>query len=292
VVTIAGANFGATQATSTVSFSGIAAIPTGWSATSIEAPVPIDATTGAIVVTVDGHASNGIDFTVTTVAPPPADKIGSWGPFHPGVAPDNQVTGMPNGAFVGSPSMTSDGGGAFTSDATDYLRIADGGMGGAYDWTAGAWSVQLDFAFPSAPVFPSGPILLASKGSFANGTGWEIEITDTLFQGKYPIVFVSNHGIDSYHIVTSYQVTPGAFNRALFICDDDGTGTWYVNGSPWGSQACAPSSSAATDLLIGRYSDEPDFAASFPISRVQIWNRALTAAEATLSTTTDPTPPQ
>src|SRR5213075_955834 len=65
-VTIAGANFGATQGTSTVKFNGVAATPTSWSATSIVAPVPSGATTGNVVVTVGGVASNGVSFTVTS----------------------------------------------------------------------------------------------------------------------------------------------------------------------------------------------------------------------------------
>jgi hypothetical protein len=67
-VTIAGASFGATQGTSTITFNGISATPTGWSATSISAPVPAGATTGNVVVTVGGQASNGSNFTVTSTA--------------------------------------------------------------------------------------------------------------------------------------------------------------------------------------------------------------------------------
>jgi hypothetical protein len=63
-VTIAGTNFGATQGTSTVTFNGTSATPTSWSATSIAAPVPAGATTGNVVVTVGGLASNGVNFTV------------------------------------------------------------------------------------------------------------------------------------------------------------------------------------------------------------------------------------
>jgi len=63
-VTITGANFGAAQGTSTVSFNGTIATPTGWSATSIVAAVPSGATTGNVVVTVAGVASNGVSFTV------------------------------------------------------------------------------------------------------------------------------------------------------------------------------------------------------------------------------------
>src|SRR6266849_1381911 len=63
-VTIAGSNFGATQGTSTVTFNGTTATATSWSATSIVAVVPTGATTGNVVVTVSGLASNGKSFTV------------------------------------------------------------------------------------------------------------------------------------------------------------------------------------------------------------------------------------
>jgi len=65
-VTINGFNFGATQGTSTVKFNGVIATPSGWSNTSITAPVPTSATTGAVVVTLSGAASNSVTFLVTT----------------------------------------------------------------------------------------------------------------------------------------------------------------------------------------------------------------------------------
>ena len=67
-VTIAGANFGATQGTSTVTFNGTASMPMSWAASSILAPVPSGATTGSVVVTVGGVASNAVPFTVVTRA--------------------------------------------------------------------------------------------------------------------------------------------------------------------------------------------------------------------------------
>jgi hypothetical protein len=66
-VTIAGGNFGATQGTSTVHFNGTLANVSAWGASSITATVPANATTGPVVVTVNGFASNGFLFTVTTV---------------------------------------------------------------------------------------------------------------------------------------------------------------------------------------------------------------------------------
>src|SRR5438045_140725 len=74
-VTITGANFGATQGTSTVKFNGTAATPTSWSATSIVAPVPAGATTGNVVVTVGGVASNGVSFTVQADTTPPVVTV-------------------------------------------------------------------------------------------------------------------------------------------------------------------------------------------------------------------------
>src|SRR5439155_354465 len=68
-VTITGANFGASQGTSTVTFNGIGATPTSWSGTTIVVPVPSGATTGNVVVTVGGVASNGASFTVTVPSP-------------------------------------------------------------------------------------------------------------------------------------------------------------------------------------------------------------------------------
>ena len=64
-VTIAGTNFGATQGTSTIRFNGTVAAPTSWSATTLVTSVPAGATTGPVVVTVNGAASNGVTFAVT-----------------------------------------------------------------------------------------------------------------------------------------------------------------------------------------------------------------------------------
>jgi YD repeat-containing protein len=63
-VTIAGTNFLAAQGTSTVTFGGATAAPTNWSNTSIVTPVPSNANTGNVIVTVSSQASNPLPFTV------------------------------------------------------------------------------------------------------------------------------------------------------------------------------------------------------------------------------------
>lgn len=71
-VTITGGNFGSTTqgGTSAVTFNGTRAAPTQWSATSITALVPFGATTGNIVVTVNGVVSPGFPFIVNASCGP------------------------------------------------------------------------------------------------------------------------------------------------------------------------------------------------------------------------------
>lgn len=64
-VVIHGANFGQIQGVSTATFNGTAATVTAWAIDTLTTTVPSGATTGNVVVTVAGHASNGSSFTVT-----------------------------------------------------------------------------------------------------------------------------------------------------------------------------------------------------------------------------------
>ena len=63
-VTLTGTNFGPTQGSSTVMLNGVLLSPTNWSDTSITAALPLGATTGNIIVTANGSASNGVEFMV------------------------------------------------------------------------------------------------------------------------------------------------------------------------------------------------------------------------------------
>ncbi len=65
-VTVTGTGFGAVAGdTSTVSFNGVAGVPTSWSETAIRVPVPAGATSGPVTVTVGGQKSNGVEFRLT-----------------------------------------------------------------------------------------------------------------------------------------------------------------------------------------------------------------------------------
>ena len=61
-VTIAGTNFGSSG---TVTFNGTTATTSSWNSTTIVTSVPSGATTGNVMVTVGGVASNGVNFTVS-----------------------------------------------------------------------------------------------------------------------------------------------------------------------------------------------------------------------------------
>jgi hypothetical protein len=65
-ITITGERFGATQGASSVTFNGAAATPVSWSDTQIVTTVPAGATSGPMIVTVNGIESNSIGFVVSS----------------------------------------------------------------------------------------------------------------------------------------------------------------------------------------------------------------------------------
>jgi hypothetical protein len=64
-ITVTGTSFGDAQGTSsTVTFNGLTATPSAWANTSLSFPIPVGASSGAIVVTVDGWQTNGINYNI------------------------------------------------------------------------------------------------------------------------------------------------------------------------------------------------------------------------------------
>ncbi len=101
-VVIAGSGFGATQGASTVRFNGTTATVSAWSSTSITATVPNGATSGPLVVTVGGVASNSFSYTV-----PPSITSVSPDPVVVGVT--MTISGTNFGATQGSSTVSFDG---------------------------------------------------------------------------------------------------------------------------------------------------------------------------------------
>src|SRR5882672_7200559 len=121
-ITITGTNFGATQGTSTVAFNGITATAaSAWSATSITVSVPAGATTGDVVVTVLGTASNGSAFTVLASCTTNCTLSGTvTGPWVTGVTISltGTATLSTTTAVNGTYSFASLGAGSYTITPT------------------------------------------------------------------------------------------------------------------------------------------------------------------------------
>ncbi len=125
-ITIAGLFFGSTQGGSTVTFNGTTATPTSWSATSISVPVPTGATSGNVIVTVSGAASNSVWFTV-----PGSSSIGYR--FRRSITVDH--TKVPNTDRTNFPvfisgtysylATTSNGGNVTNSNGYDIIFTSD-----------------------------------------------------------------------------------------------------------------------------------------------------------------------
>jgi hypothetical protein len=103
-VTITGTNFGASQGTSTVKFNGTTATPGSWNATTIVVPVPTGATTGPVVVTVNGVASAGVTFTV--LVPP---SISTLNPASAAIGASVTISGSNFGATKGTSTVKFNG---------------------------------------------------------------------------------------------------------------------------------------------------------------------------------------
>jgi hypothetical protein len=141
-ITITGTNFGATQGSGTVSFNGTAALVTSWSASSIVVTVPSDVTSGNVVVTVLGSASNGIFFTVVTN---PCGS-GSESVFNGQYAFVMQGFD-PGGAMALAGTIYPNGSGGFTAAGLeDYNRSTGSSVNGplAINTTGSSYSVGSD----------------------------------------------------------------------------------------------------------------------------------------------------
>ncbi len=173
-VTITGTNFGATQSTSTVTFNGVAAAARGrvavsWSNTSIVVTVPSGATTGNVVVTVAGHASNAVAFAVGTF-------ITGLSPASGPVGTMVSVNGSGFGASQGSSTITFNGvtvTPSTWSNSSINVTVPSGTTTGNVVVTAGgvASNGMLFTAFP----------VISSLSSSTSAVGGQLTITGINF---------------------------------------------------------------------------------------------------------------
>jgi hypothetical protein len=173
-INITGSNFGASQGTSTLTFNGVAAAPTSWTSTSITVPVPNGATTGNVVVTVGGVASNGVAFTVTSTSPSISTLSNASGPIGASMT----ITGLNFGAAQGSSSITFNGtAGSPTSwsDTSITVPVPAGATTGNVVVTVGG------VASNGVPFTVTPPPSITSINPSAGPIGTVVNITGTNF---------------------------------------------------------------------------------------------------------------
>jgi hypothetical protein len=107
-VTIIGSNFGTSQGLSTVKFNGVSAPPAStWNATTIVTTVPTGATTGPVLVTVNGVSSNPATFTIYSAPPGSSTLVVSPGKISMVVGQTQAVQLLDqNGVPIASPAWS------------------------------------------------------------------------------------------------------------------------------------------------------------------------------------------
>ena len=197
-VEITGANFGASQGTSTVTFNGAGATPANWSDTSITVTVPTNATTGNVVVTVDGTASNGMTFTVKPV-------VGGLSRVSGPEGATVVITGTGFGPSQGTSTVTFNRAGATPtnwSDTSITVTVPAGAATGSVVVTVGG-TVSDGVTFTVTPA-------IGSLSPIAGPEGATVVITGTSFgamQGTSTVTFNGTGATPTSWSGTSITVT-------------------------------------------------------------------------------------
>jgi YD repeat-containing protein len=172
-VSVSGGNFGATQGTSTVTFNGMPATPTFWGPTQVNIQVPPGATTGNVVLTVGGVASNGVNFTVTS-----APGMASLSPILGIVGASVTISGSNFGATQGSSAVTFNGITATPSSWNDTSIVVPVPAGAS----TGTVFVSVGGAFSNGLLFTVGsPSSISSLSTTSGPIGAPVTITGSNF---------------------------------------------------------------------------------------------------------------
>ena len=227
-VTIAGTNFGATEGASTVTFNGLAAIPTSWGASSITVPVPAGAATGNVVVTVSGVASSGVSFTVL-----PTPSIASLSPTSGAVGTSVTITGANFGATQGTSTVTFNGSLATPTSwsATNIAVTVPSGAttGNVVVTVSGVGSNGVNFnveALASISLVPQNPMIplgaaqqFVAIGTYSDGSSQDVSSIANWSSSAPSVVAVSTTGLATgvAQGQTTIQVAVGAITGSTTL---------------------------------------------------------------------------
>ena len=211
-VTLQGAGFQPTQGTSSVAFDGAAAAPASWNDASIVVPVPAAASTGNVIVTVGGVASNGVGFTVL-----PTPSLTNLNPTSGAVGTLVTITGASFGSTKGTSTVTLAGTNATPTswNATTIIVPVPTGA------TTGNVIVTVGGVASNPVVFTVPPALSVARISPSSGmVGTFVTITGTLFgatQGTSTVALnTSNAAVASWSDTSIAAVVPAGASSGPF----------------------------------------------------------------------------
>lgn len=185
---IYGSNFGATQGSSYVLFSGgiQANYYQSWSGTKIQVEVPSGATSGKIYVYVGGKASNGFDFTVTSSVPNP------------------QITNLDVTIAQVGQTVTLNGNYFGASQGTSYVEFNGTKVVSYKSWS----NTKVQVVVPDGAT--SGNVFIWVNGKKSNGVAFTVQVTNKIVPeilipyGSFLMGSTSGGGFDTepVHTVT------------------------------------------------------------------------------------------
>jgi YD repeat-containing protein len=194
MVYISGTNFGTTQGTSTVAFNGVPATAVFWSSTSVQAQVPTNATTGNVVVTVGGLASNGSSFTVTS-----GPGIASLSPVMGPIGTSVTITGKNFGATQGASTVSFNGTNAIPTSWSDTSVVVPVPSAA----TTGGVFVQVGASYSNSVWFTVGaPPSIASASPNSGPIGMPVTISGTGFGASPASSTLTFNGIPATAIIS------------------------------------------------------------------------------------------
>lgn len=202
-VVLAGAGFGATQGASAVTFDHVTATVTNWSDTSITATVPSGASSGPLVVSVNGASSAAVDFTI-----PAQLNLAS-----PTAMPNTQENVSGTG-FVPGESITLALGGATGSTLATVSANSSG---------------NLPSTSFTVPAMPGGDYLLLASGQTSHTTaGATLTITPALVATPGTLkpgqtATLTGYGFSAYEAILLQLDNTSAPSLAYFSCDATGS---------------------------------------------------------------------
>ena len=250
-VTITGTHFGAAQGSSTVTFNGKAAAPTNWSDTSITAPVPVGASTGPVVVTVGGVASNGSTFNVTTSSSTPT--ITSLNPASGPVGSSVTITGTNLGSSQGSSTVTFYNNQAATVTSWSATSIgatvpANATTGNVVVTVGGVASNGVSFTVTTSSPTAFPIKLSANKRYFVDASGKPWLMVADAAHHLMPVIGSTTSSIQQY---INSRIAQG-FNTINVYGMCAGSGTCPASGAAQNGQLPFTSGSSSTDYDISK----------------------------------------